>query len=221
MAIRVLLVDDHTIVRDGLAALLKSVKDIDVVGDAADGRQAIREVERLKPDVVIMDIAMPELNGIEATREICRATPSTKVIILSVYSTFDHISLALKAGAMGFLLKGSAAVDVVQAIHAVIAGHFYLCRDITDLVIRDYVNKGENTSAPTPLNSLTSRERVILQMVTEGKTSRAIADTLGLATTSVEVYRSRMMKKLGVKDLPGLLRLAIQNGLTTLKNKPK
>jgi DNA-binding NarL/FixJ family response regulator len=220
MAIRVLLVDDHTIVRDGLTALLKSVKDIEVVGDAADGRQAIREVERLKPDVVIMDIAMPELNGIEATREICRINPSAKVVILSVYSTLDHISLALKAGAMGFLLKGSAAVDVVDAIHTVIGGHYFLCREIADLVIKEYVNKGESTSAPSPLNGLTSRERVILQMVTEGKTSRAIADTLGLATSSVEIYRSRMMKKLGVKDLPGLIRLAIQHGLTTLHKKP-
>ena len=218
MPISVLIADDHTIVRDGLVSLLKSFNDINVVGDAADGRQAIQEVQRLKPDVVIMDIAMPELNGIEATRQICLACPTTQCVILSVYSTLEHICLALKAGAKGYLLKGSAAQDVVDAIRVVHAGHYYLSREIGDTVIKDYI--GQRERAPRegggPLSNLTSREREILQMVAEGKSTGAIADTLGLAVTSVEIYRSRLMKKLGIKDLPSLVRLAIQHGLTTL-----
>jgi DNA-binding NarL/FixJ family response regulator len=214
MTIRVFLADDHAIVRDGLSSLLQSSEDFAVVGSAGDGREAVREIERLKPDVVVMDIAMPELNGIDATREICRNNPSISVIILSVYLTLDHISLALEAGAKGYLVKGASGQEMLEAIREVYGGHRYLSREINDLVIKNYVQKRDNQLTTGLLSSLTSRERVILQMVVEGKTSRAIADALGLATTSVEIYRSRMMKKLGIKDLPSLIKWAIQHGLT-------
>jgi DNA-binding NarL/FixJ family response regulator len=217
MAIRVFLADDHTIVRDGLSSLLMSADNITVVGDAADGAKAVHEVERLHPDVVVMDIAMPQLNGIEATQRICGADPATRVLILSVHATLDHVFLALKAGAKGYLLKGSAAREVVEAIRVVYDGHYYLSREITTLMIQDYLQQRQNASPEFQLSNLTSRERVILQMVAEGKTSKAIAETVGLASTSVDIYRSRLMKKLGIKDLSGLVRFAIQHGLTPLE----
>jgi DNA-binding NarL/FixJ family response regulator len=216
MPIRVLLADDHTIVRSGLALLLKSADDLVVVGEAADGRRAVQEVQRLKPDVVVMDIAMPELNGIEATQQICESCSETQVVILSVYATLDHISMALKAGAKGYLLKGSAAQEVVDAIRGVHKGHYCLSNEITDAVIKDYVRDRKESQSDGSLRNLTSREREILQMVVEGKTNSEIADMLGLAVTSAAIYRSRLMKKLGTKDLPSLVKLAIQQGLTAL-----
>jgi DNA-binding NarL/FixJ family response regulator len=216
MTIRVFVADDHTIVRDGLASMLQSVQDITVVGGASDGREAVREVGRLAPDVVVMDIAMPELNGIDATREICRINPAIRVIILSVYLTLDHITLALEAGAMGYLAKGSSGLELIEAIRTVYGGNRYLSRELNDLVIKGYMQQRENPSAKGLLSSLTSRERVILQLVAEGKTSSAIADSLGLAVASVDIYRSRLMKKLGIKDLPSLVKWAIQHGLTRL-----
>jgi two-component system, NarL family, response regulator NreC len=216
MTISVFLADDHAIVREGLSSLLNSAEDIDVLGSAGDGRQAVREVERLNPDVVVMDIAMPELNGIDATREICKINPAARVIILSVYLTLDHISLALEAGAKGYLVKGASGNEMIEAIRTVYSGHRYLSREINDLVIKDYVEHHEGQPTTGPLSSLTSRERVILQMVAEGKTSKSIAQTLGLATASVDIYRSRMMKKLGIKDVPNLVKWAIQHGLTKL-----
>lgn len=214
MTINVFLADDHTIVRDGLASMLQSVGDITVVGGAAEGREAVREVARLSPDVVVMDIGMPELNGIDATREICKINPDVRVIILSVYLTLDHVSLALEAGAKGYLAKGSSGLDLIEAIRTVYRGNRYLSRELNDLLIKGYMQQRENHSATGLLSALNSRERVILQMVAEGKTSAAIADSLGLATTSVDIYRSRLMKKLGIKDVPNLVKWAIQQGLT-------
>lgn len=216
MAIRVFLADDHSIVREGLSSLLRSVDDISVVGDAADGIQAVREVERLKPDVVVMDIAMPELNGIEATHEICRISSQTRVVMLSVHATLDHVFLALKAGAKGYLIKGSTAQEVIDAIRTVFGGDYYMSREINTVMIQDYLQQSESASTQFPLSILTSRERIILQMVAEGKSTKAIADTLGLAASSVEIYRGRMMKKIGVKDLPSLVRFAIRSGMSPL-----
>lgn len=216
MPICVLIADDHTIVRDGLASLLKGTDDILVVGEAADGRQAVHEALRLQPDVVIMDIAMPDLNGIEATRQICLNCPAIKVVILSVYSSRDHISLTLKAGATGYLLKGSAAQEMVDAIRVVHAGHYYLTPKITDTVIKDFMGEVEDVRPEGSLSKLTSREREILQMIVEGKSNPEIADILGLAANSVTIYRSRLMKKLGTKDIVSLVKLAVQYGLTAL-----
>ena len=216
MPIHVIVADDHTIVRNGLASLLESVDEIVVVGEAADGRQAVHEAQRLRPDVVVMDIAMPELNGIEATQQICESLSTTRVVILSVYSTLDHISLALKAGAKGYLLKGSAAKEVAEAIRTVHAGHYYLSREITDAVVKDYAGERKDSASENPMSMLTSREREILQMVVEGKSNSEMAEILGLAPTSAAIYRSRLMKKLGTKDLPSLVKLAIHHGLTVL-----
>lgn len=217
MAIRVLLADDHTVIRDGLRFMLEAQGDITVVGDAADGRQAVNQVQKLKPDVVIMDIAMPELNGIEATQQIRYTCPSTQVVILSVYSNAEHIFRALQAGARGYLLKESAGKEVVSAVRAVRVGRRYLSRKIAETMIDDYVHQRESTEAKSPLERLSPREREVLQLVVEGKSSKEIANIIHLSPKSVETYRSRLMQKLNVNDLPGLVKFAIQHGITTLE----
>ncbi|MFQ5857358.1 MAG: response regulator [Anaerolineae bacterium] len=217
MSITVFLADDHAVVRDGLRFLLEAQPDISVIGDAANGRDAVRLVAQLCPDVVIMDIAMPELNGIEAARKIGEVCPSTQVIILSMHSTTEHIFRALQAGARGYLLKESAGIEVVNAVRAVHAGHRYLSPKISDGLIDDYVRQREAAGAKSPLARLSPREREVLQLVVEGKSSAEIADMLSLSLKTIETYRSRLMRKLGISDLPGLVKFAIQHGLTPLE----
>lgn len=212
-AIKVLVVDDHTVVRDGLCSLLNAQEDIKVVGVAADGREALKEAERLHPDVVLMDVAMPRLNGIEATRRFRKVLPSIKVLILSMHQSGEYVHRALEAGAWGYLLKESAGPEVAAAIRAVHAGRRHLSARITETVLEQYV---KNCSAAGPLDSLSSREREILQLVVEGRTSAEIAGEVALSTKTVETYRSRIMRKLGIEDLPALVKFAIQHGITPL-----
>jgi len=216
MSITVFLADDHAVVRDGLRALLEAQHDIQVLGDAANGRDAVRRVAELRPDVVIMDIAMPELNGIEATQQILDLCPSTQVIILSIFSTAEHIFRALEAGARGYLLKESAGIEVVKAVRAVHARCRYLSQKISDTAIEDYLRQRNSVKVKSPLARLSPREREILQLVVEGKSSAEIADSLPLSIKTVESYRSRLMKKLGIHNLPGLTKFAIQHGITPL-----
>jgi RNA polymerase sigma factor (sigma-70 family) len=190
---------------------------MEVVGEAADGRQAVREVKRLRPDVVVMDIAMPELNGIEATRQVLETSPSTQVVILSVYSTKEHIARSLEAGAKGYIMKESAGQEVVKAARAVHAGRLYLCQGISETEIGDYMAQRQKRGMKSPLERLSRREREILQLVVEGKTSAEIAETLHLSPKTIETYRSRLMDKLGLHDVPSLVKFAIQHGLTPLK----
>jgi DNA-binding NarL/FixJ family response regulator len=213
MTIRVLIADDHAVVRDGLRALLEADKVIQVVGDAANGRDAVRQAAQLCPDVILVDIAMPELNGIEATRQMRQLCPSARVIILSMHSTAEHIFQSLQAGACGYLLKESAGREVVAAVRAVCAGQRYLSQKISDQALDDYA-RGR---AASPLDRLSPREREILQLVVEARSSAEIAATLSLSPKTVETYRSRLMDKLGVGDLPGLVKFAIQHGLTPLE----
>jgi DNA-binding NarL/FixJ family response regulator len=187
------------------------------VGDAANGRDAVRQVVKLHPNVVLADIAMPDLNGIETTRQIYEICPSAQVIILSMHSTNEHISQALQAGARGYLLKESAGIEVVKAVRAVHAGHRYLSQKISDRVIDDYVHQREVAEADSPLACLTPREREVLQLVVEGKSSAEIADVLFLSYKTVETYRGRLMQKLGISDLPSLVKFAIRHGLTSLE----
>jgi DNA-binding NarL/FixJ family response regulator len=217
MSIKLFLADDHAVVRDGLKFLLEAQQDIEVVGDADNGRDAVRLVAQLHPDIVILDIAMPGLNGIEAAGQIREACPSTQVIMLSMHSTSEHVFRALQAGARGYLLKESAGVEVVNAIRAVLAGRRYLSQKISDQVIDDYVSRRETVGAESPLARLSAREREVLQLVVEGKSSADIAETLFLSPKTVETYRSRLMKKLGISDLPSLVKFAIQHGLTPLE----
>ena len=217
MTIRVFLADDHAIVRDGLRAVLQGQPDITVVGDAADGRETVRQVAQLRPDVVVMDIAMPELNGIDAARQIREADQSTEIVILSMYSTSEHIFRALQAGARGYLLKESAGVEVVNAVRAVHSGQRYLSQKISDKLVDEYVRQREAVGAQSPLALLSPREREVLQLVVEGKSSAEIADILFLSPKTVETYRSRLMRKLDISDLPSLVKFAIQQGLIPLE----
>lgn len=217
MSITVVLADDHTVVRDGLKAFLEAESNIHVIGTAANGRKAIRLVQKLSPDLVIMDIAMPELNGIEATRQILERCPGTQVIILSMHDSKEHIYRALQAGARGYLLKESAGQEVVEAVRAVCAGNRYLSRRITDSLIDSYLFHRQVVSGQSPLEQLSFREREVLQLVVEGKTSAQIAKDLFLSPKTIETYRSRIMQKLNVKDLPGLVKFAIRHGLTSIE----
>ncbi len=215
--IKVFLADDHAVVRDGLRYILEAQAGITVVGEAANGLDAVAEVRKLKPDVVVMDIAMPGLNGIEATRQIRMELPKTQVVILSVYSSSEHIYRALKAGARGYLLKESAGAEVVMAVRTVHAGRRYLCEKIANTMIDTYIEQREAAEAESPLERLSIREREVLQLVVEGKSSKEIANIVHLSPKSVETYRSRLMQKLGVHDLPSLVKFAIQHGLTSLE----
>lgn len=211
MTIRVLLADDHAIIRDGLRALLQSIADIEVVDAVGDGRRAVRHAIELRPDVVIMDIAMPDLNGIEAVRILRDKLPSTRVVMLSMHSDSEHVYRALNAGADGYLLKESAADEVVSAVRAVRAGQRYLSRALESLERRSEVR----TNRVSPLDSLSARERQVLQLVVEGRSSTEIARMIHLSPKSVDTYRSRLMKKLGVADVTALVKFAIQHGLTS------
>ncbi len=217
MSITVFLADDHAVVRDGLRFLLDAQQDIKVIGVAVNGRDAVRQVTELCPDVVILDISMPELNGIEAAMQIREICPSAQVIILSMHSTTEHVFRALQAGARGYLLKESAGVEVANAVRAVIAGRRYLSEKISDQVFDDYVRQREAAEAKSPLARLSPREREVLQLVVEGKSSTEIAAILFLSPKTIETYRSRLMQKLGISDLPSLVKFAIQHGLTPLE----
>ncbi len=216
MTIAVFLADDHTVVRDGLRTLLEIEDHFTVVGVASNGREAVRQVEKLSPDVVIMDLSMPELNGIDATRQIVDGCPETRVIILSMHATREHIHRALQAGAKGYLLKECAGTEVVKAVRSVHAGNRYLSQSVSEIIIDDYLNGRPAEEQIDPLERLSNREREILQLVVEGNASIKIADTLFLSPKTVETYRSRIMTKLNVRDLPSLVKFAIRNGLISL-----
>lgn len=216
MAIEILIADDHAVVRDGLRFLLEATGEIHVIGEAGDGRTALQMIQELNPEIVLLDIEMPDMNGIDAAEEIRRRNGATKIIMLSMYATREHIFRALRAGARGYLLKEAAAKEVVAAIRAVHAGRRFLSEKIADTVVEDYLDQQEARPEKSPLEQLSPREREILQLVVEGKTSVEIADMLFLSPKSIETYRSRMMQKLGITDIPSLVKFAIQHGLTGL-----
>lgn len=210
MTIRVLLADDHAVMREGLRALLTASLGISVIADVSNGREALRRVEELKPDVLVMDIAMPDVNGIEAAHMIRAKSPTTRIIMLSMHSTSEHVYRAIEAGASGYVLKESAGAELIAAVHAVQAGQRYFSpalRGVFEVVTR-------RSGRESPLESLSTRERQVLQLVVEGKSSAVIAGIVHLSPKTVETYRSRLMKKLGVADVPALVKFAIQHGLT-------
>ncbi len=214
MNISVFLADDHRIVRDGLRKLFEARADMRVVGESGEGRETVGEVGRLKPDVVLMDIAMPGLNGIEAAREIRRRFPRVEVVILSMHSTTEHVYRALEAGARGYVLKECAGSEVIAAVRAAKAGRRFLSLKIPESEIEAYLERRAAGRTASPLDRLSAREREILQLVVEGKSSADIARIVFLSPKTVETYRSRLMKKLGVGDLTELIRYAVANGLT-------
>ena len=209
--IRVLLADDHAIVRQGLAALLAGQRGIEVVGEAADGREAVAAAVRLRPRVVVMDLGMPGLNGVDATRQIRREAPETFVLVLSMHASEEHVRPAIRAGATGYLLKGSGLTDLVAAIRAVAAGEGFLSPAVAKILVRDAQAEDEGEAS----GPLTAREREILQLVGEGHSSPDIAKVLHLSVKTVEGHRSRIMGKLGIHDIAGLVRYAIRVGLVS------
>jgi DNA-binding NarL/FixJ family response regulator len=214
MKIRVLIADDHGVVADGLRSLVEAQADMEVIDLAVDGHEAVRRVTETRPDVVLMDIAMPVLNGTEATRIIRERCPQTRVIILSAYSDPVHVYRALQAGATGYIAKKSVAKEVVDAIRMAHEGRHYLSKQLTESLIDHVVHKA---AAEDPLQRLSSRERQVLQMLAEGHPIGKIAGTLSLSPKTVETYRARMMDKLGIHDLASLVRFAIQQGVTPLE----
>jgi DNA-binding NarL/FixJ family response regulator len=211
--IRILLVDDHTLVRAGLRSLLQGLTGVDVVGEAADGHEAVRLAETLHPDVVLLDVGMPGLNGLEAAGRLATVSPSTRVLILSMHNAEEYVLRALRSGCAGYLLKGSAVSELEIAVRAVARGEHYLSPAVSKQVVDDYVNRTRGGTGP--LDALTPRQREILQLVAEGHTSKAIAQRLGLSFKTVEAHRAQIMERLDVHDLPGLVRFAVRVGLVT------
>jgi len=213
--IRVIIADDHAVMRDGLKALLASAPDIEVVAEADNGYQALRRALELTPDVVIADIAMPEMNGIDAARQIVARLPATRVLMLSMHSDAEYVHRALAAGASGFVLKEAAGAEVASAVRALHGGRGYFSAAIAELA-REFGAAGARAHASGPIDSLSRRERQVLQLVVEGRSSVEIAAIVSLSPKTVETYRSRIMKKLAVGDVASLVKFCIQHGLTDL-----
>lgn len=211
--IRVLLVDDHALVRAGLSALLKRLPGIEVVAEAGDGRQALELITRHRPDVVLMDIAMPGLNGLEATAQIKKNFPAVRVMILSMHANEEYVLRALRAGASGYLLKGATLAELELAVNAVARGETYLTPSMSKYVVTEYVRRAG--AARDPLAQLTPRYREILQLIAEGNTSKEISGKLEISLRTVEAHRAQLMERLDIHDIAGLVRYAIRVGLVT------
>jgi two-component system response regulator NreC len=215
--IKVLIVDDHAILREGVHALLAREPDIDVVGEAGDGREAVELVPRLRPDVVIMDIVMPRMNGLEATRLITEKYPDVRVLILSMYDDHEYVVQIIQAGASGYVLKRVVTEDLVRAIHEVHAGESFLYPPIAAKLIGDYlrVTKGENAGGAVG-EALTSREREVLKLIADGNSNQEIAEQLGLSRKTVDSHRANAMRKLDLHDVTEVVKYAIRTGMITL-----
>lgn len=211
--IKVVLAEDHTIVRKGIRSLLESEGDMVILAEASDGREAVKEVEKHHPDVVLMDISMPGLNGLEATRQIKQRYQDTKVLVLTMHETAEHIFQILQAGASGYLVKHTAPQELVQAIRAVNRGETYLSPSISSTVVEGYIRNAETTMKNDDFEKLTNREREVLQLIAEGKTSRQITDLLHISEKTVRTHRSHIMEKLDAHSIAELTRYAIRKGI--------
>lgn len=211
-SIRVLLADDHALVRAGFRLLLGQASDITVVGEAGTGLEALRLVETLLPDVVLMDISMPGLNGLEAVQRIAAQFPEVRVIILSMHANEEYVRQALRSGAQGYLLKDAATAELELAVRAVQRGAVYLSPQISRRVVEEYLQR-EGESSSSPFERLTPRQREVLQLLAEGHTTRQIAHLLGISVKTVETHRQQLMDRLDIHDVPGLVRYAIRAGL--------
>jgi DNA-binding NarL/FixJ family response regulator len=215
-SIRILLVDDHKILRTGIRGLIERQPDLEVVAEAEDGRTAVQLSRKLSPDVVIMDISMQDLNGIEATRQITGAAPRTKVIILSMHSSQRFVTDVFRAGASGYLLKDCDFSEIISAIHAVFADETYVCPQIATVLRNDYLQRIINSETSNTA-VLTPREREVLQLMAEGKSTKEIAFAFNLSVKTVEVHRQRIMEKLDIHSIAELTKYAIREGLTPLE----
>ncbi len=215
MDIKILLADDHKITRDGLKSLLENQNHMIVIGEAENGRQAVRLALDLAPDVIVMDINMPELNGIEATRQIISELPGTKIIALSMYSDKRYVVGMLKAGVSGYLLKNCAFDELVSAISAVVANQNYMSQKIADTVMKDYASILESNDN-SPAASLTAREREVLQLIAEGLKTKDIAARIHVSVKTVETHRQQIMRKLNARSVAELTKIALREGITSL-----
>ncbi|MDH3399375.1 MAG: response regulator transcription factor [Chromatiales bacterium] len=209
-AIRVLLVEDHTLVREGIRSLLDSIKDVEVVGEAANGRDALRKTRQLAPEVVLMDISMPELNGMEATARLAKSCPDSKVLMLSMHNDEEYVAQSLRAGARGYLVKEAATRELEHAIQVLARGEVYFSNSISVSAVERLM---ADDSSGSILAQLTSRQREILQLIAEGCRTREIAERLSLSIKTVETHRTHLMERLGIWDVPGLVKFAIKAGL--------
>jgi two-component system response regulator NreC len=206
--IRILLADDHALVRQGFRMILSTQPDMEIVGEAGNGREAVELADKLHPDVVVMDVTMPGLNGIEATRRLVASSPHTRVLALSMHKDSVYVREILRAGARGYLLKDSVDADLLAAVRAVAKGEGYLSPGVSDAVLTDY-----RRHVTDPLDLLTSREREVLQMIAEGKTNKEIATSLNLSVYTIEAHRGRIMDKLNLHSTSELVRFALRSGL--------
>ena len=216
MLLRVLLVDDHTLVRSGVRSLLEGLDDVQVVGEASDGREAVELAARLKPDVVLMDVAMAGLNGIEATRQITSSESGeggVPVLILSAHADEQYIYEAMRAGATGYVLKSAAVNELVTAVREVASGRTYVSPSLSGTVMSDYVRRAKGTVHVPAIDKLTAREREVLQLIAEGRSSTEVAKLLFISARTVDTHRHNIMSKLGVRSIAGLTRFAIRHGL--------
>lgn len=215
LKLRLVIVEDHTILREGLKALLSSSPDFEIAGEAEDGRAAIRLVETVKPDLVLMDLAMPRMNGMEAIQEIKRIAPEIKVVALTVHKSEEYVLATLQAGADGYVLKDATHAELVIAIKSVTAGKRYLSPGVSEKVIEGYLEGKKTIKSQSSWDTLTAREREILKLIAEGYKNKAIADYLYLSVKTVETHRSNLMKKLDLHDVSALTAFAIEKGLIT------
>jgi len=208
-----LLADDHKLIRAGLRLVVDQQPDLSVVGEADDGRQAVELAKSLKPDVVVMDIGMPNLNGIEAARQIRQIRPDAAVVMLSMHSDEGYVLRALGAGARAYLLKDSATTDLVQAIHAVVEGKSFFSPAVSKVLLQDYMRKLRRSGAEDSYDLLSPREREVLQLVAEGKSNKEVASLLNLSVYTVETHRAKIMQKLNLKGVPELILYAVRKGI--------
>jgi len=211
--IRIILADDHTVIRSGLRLLLERQPDMTVVGEAEDGRQAVQRAAELTPDVVVLDIAMPNLNGIEACRQIVSATPRTSIVVLSMHSDESYVMRALKVGARAYILKDSAEDDLIRAIRAVHQGTSFFSPAVSKLLLEDYVRQLQQRGEEDSYELLTAREREILQLLAEGKSNKDVATMLNLSPYTIETHRSHILQKLGLHTVPELILYAVRKGI--------
>jgi DNA-binding NarL/FixJ family response regulator len=207
------LADDHTVMRNGLRLLLERQGDLTIVGEAADGRQAVDMAASGNPDVVVMDIAMPQLNGVEATRQIVTRNPNTAIVILSMHSDESYVIRSLKAGARAYLLKDSAEADLIAAIHAIIEGKSFFSPGVRRLLKEDYMRELADMGAEDTYELLTTREREVLQLVAEGKSNKEVANLLNLSLYTVETHRTHILQKLNLHSVPELILYAVRKGI--------
>jgi two-component system, NarL family, response regulator NreC len=210
---RVLLADDHQLMRSGIRLMLEREPDLSVVGEAGDGREAVALAKSLKPDVVVMDIGMSNLNGIEAAQQMTGDRPEIAVVMLSMHSDESYVLRALKAGARGYLLKDSAEADLIKAVHAVADGKSFFSPAVSKVLLDDYVRKLRRSGTEDAYDLLTAREREVLQLIAEGKSNKDIANLLNLSVYTVESHRSNLMEKLNVRGLPELILYAVRKGI--------